>query len=97
MDDTAVATLLKLKKGEDGERVNLKSAYTWMLREMSYKDFSEFARLHFRETRRNYSFSYIYRVDEKHDSPSAREDYLKYLLYKLIQNLSTPNIALEMI
>jgi len=88
------ALLNELLKGETGERANLKRAYKWVLNEMSYEDFSAFAKLEFVNTNPPYPFNYQYRVEKEHDSPSAREDYLKYLMYKLIQNLDTKGVKL---
>ena len=88
------AVLQELLKGEDGERVNLKRAYKWVLNEMNYEDFRAFATLHFADTRSGYNFNYRYMVNEERDTPSAREDYLKYLMYKLIQNLDTDGVKL---
>lgn len=88
------ALLNELLKGETGERVNLKRAYKWVLNEMNYEDFRAFAKLEFVNTNPEYPFNYQYRVDEEHDSPTAREDYLKYLMYKLIQNLDTDSVKL---
>lgn len=82
----------ELRKGESGERLNLKKSYEWVINEMDYKDFRRLAVLRFRGS---CSFRYKYMVDEEHDSPAAREDYLKYLMYKLIQNLETPSVELE--
>lgn len=82
----------ELRKGESGERLNLKKSYEWIINEMDYKDFRRLAVLRFRGS---YSFRYKYMVDEEHDTPEAREDYLKYLMYKLVQNLETPSVELE--
>jgi len=89
------ATLAELLKGEEGERVNLKRAYKWVLNEMEYEDFEAFAQLSFYDMTGMYGFGYKYCVNKEHDSPSAREDYLKYLLYKLIQNIDTPHVKLS--
>lgn len=87
-------SIMELHRGEEGERFNLEKTYEWILDEMSYKDFRAFATLHFVDTIRGYSFSYKYMVDEEHDTPSAREDYLKYMMYKLVQNIETPSVKL---
>ena len=90
-----MSDVLKLMKGEKGERVNLKAAYKWLVNEMDYKDFRAFATLRFVDTRAGYDFKYRYMVDEERDTPEAREDYLKYFMYKLIQNIETPSVELE--
>ena len=87
-------SIMELYEGEEGERFNLKRSYKWILNEMSYKDFRAFATLHFVDTRGGYSFDYKYMVEEEHDTPSAREDYLKYMMYKLVQNIETPSVKL---
>lgn len=84
--------IFKLHEGEDGERLNLKRTYDWILNEMSYEDFRRLAVLRFRGP---YSFRYAYMVSKEKDTPKAREDYLKYLMYKLVQNLETPSVELE--
>lgn len=84
----------KLLKGETGERANLKAVYKWVLKEMSYEDFSNFAKLKFYSHNGGYSFGYEYMVDKKHDSKEAREEYIKYLAYKLIQNIATDGVEL---
>lgn len=88
------ALLNELLKGETGERVNLKRAYKWVLNEMSYENFSAFAKLEFVSEKPFYSFNYRYCIAKENDSPKAREDYLKYLMYKLIQNLDTKGVKL---
>lgn len=82
----------ELRKGEEGERLNLKKTYEWIINEMDYKDFRRLAVLRFMGS---YPFRYKYMVDEEHDTPETREDYLKYLMYKLVQNLETPSVELE--
>lgn len=81
-----------LHEGENGERLNLKKTFDWILNEMSYEDFRRLAVLRFRGP---YPFRYKYMVRKEKDTPEAREDYLKYLMYKLIQNLETPSVELE--
>ncbi len=88
-------SIMKLHEGEEGERFNLKRSYEWILNEMSYKDFRAFATLRFVDTGDGYNFSYKYMVTEEHDTPSAREDYLKYMMYKLVQNIETPAVELQ--
>lgn len=90
--------LMKLKGKETGERLDLKQTYKWILNEMSYENFRALTELRFGYYRPNhtkYEFSYKYMTDEKHDSPKARRDYLKYYFYKLIQNLATEGIELR--
>ena len=84
----------ELLKGETGERANLRAVYKWILEEMSYEDFSKLAKLNFYEHNCGYPFSYQYMVDKKHDSKKAREEYIKYLAYKLIQNIATDGVGL---
>lgn len=85
----------KLIKGEKGERANLKAGYNWIISKMSYSDFCKFARLDFLDERRGHSFSYEYMIAEEHDTKKTREEYLKYLVYKLVQNIMTENIKLQ--
>lgn len=84
--------IFELHEGEDGERLNLKKTYEWIINEMDYKDFKRLAVLRFRGS---YPFKYKYMRTEEKDTPEAREDYLKYLMYKLVQNLETPSVELE--
>lgn len=84
----------KLLKGETGERANLKATYKWILTEMSYENFSKLAKLNFYDHNSGYPFGYNYRVDKKHDSKKGREEYMKYLAYKLSQNLDTEGVEL---
>lgn len=84
----------ELLKGETGERANLKAVYKWILEEMSYEDFSKMAKLTFYDHNGGYPFEYKYMVDKKHDSKKGREEYIKYLAYKLIQNLDTDGVDL---
>lgn len=83
-----------LLKGETGERANLKAVYKWILEEMSYEDFSKLAKLNFYEHNGGYPFNYKYMVNKKADSKKAREEYIKYLAYKLIQNIATDYVEL---
>lgn len=90
--------LMKLKGKETGERLDLKQTYEWILNEMSYEDFRKLAELRFKDCQpchTEYEFSYRYMTDEKHDSKKTREEYLKYLAYKLIQNLATEGVELR--
>lgn len=90
--------LAKLKGKEEGERLDIKQAYKWVLNDMEYKDFRALTELRFKDCSPNhteYEFSYKYMTDEEHDSPKARQDYLKYFFYKLIQNIYTEGIDLR--
>lgn len=84
----------ELLKGETGERANLKATYKWILEEMDYEDFRRLARLTFFDYNGGYPFEYKYMVDKKHDSKKGREEYMKYLAYKLLQNLDTEGVQL---
>lgn len=84
----------ELLKGETGERANLEAVYKWILWEMSYEDFSKLAKLTFYDHNGGYPFEYKYMVDKKHDSKNSREECIKYLAYKLIQNIATEGVEL---
>lgn len=84
----------ELLKGEIGERANLKATYNWILEEMSYDDFSKLVRLTFYDYNGGYPFDYTYGVNKKRDNKKAREEYIKYLAYKLLQNLDTDGVEL---
>lgn len=84
----------ELLKGGTGERANFKAVYKWILEEMSYEDFFKLAKLNFYEHNGGYPFEYKYMVDKKRDSKKAREEYIKYLAYKLLQNLDTDGVEL---
>lgn len=84
----------ELLKGEIGERANLKATYKWILTEMDYEDFKRLAKLTFYDHNGGYPFEYKYMVDKKHDSKKGREEYMKYLAYKLLQNLDTEGVEL---
>ena len=84
----------ELHKGEIGERFNLKRTYKWILNEMDYEDFKVFAKLQFVNTNPPYPFEYSYRISKEADSSKAREEFIKYLMYKLIQNLDTEGVKL---
>lgn len=86
--------LSELKSGEKGERLNLKGAWQWILNEMEYEDFKAFAKIEFIKMSPGYTFSYRYMVSKETDSPKAREEYIKYLMYKLVQNLDTDGVRL---
>lgn len=88
--------ITKLKGKEMGERLDLKLTYKWILNEMSYEDFCKLFVLRFEKKRYDkveYCFEYSY-ITEK-DSKEARENFLKYLAYKLIQNLATNGVELK--
>lgn len=84
----------ELLKGETGERANLKATYKWILEEMDYEDFRKLARLNFHNNRAGYPFVYTYMIDKERDNKKTREEYLKYLAYKLIQNIATDGVEL---
>lgn len=83
-----------LLKGETGERANLKATYKWILEEMGYEDFCKLAKLNFHDNKAGYPFSYQYMIDKERDNKKAREEYLKYLAYKLVQNIATDGVEL---
>ena len=87
----------KLRGKEDGERVDIKQAYKWVLEDMDYDDFRKLTTLCFSNRRAGgvYNFRYLYMREKKHDSKKARQDYLKYYFYKLIQNIYTEGIDLQ--
>ena len=88
--------ITKLKGKEMGERLDLKLTYKWILNEMSYEDFCKLFVLRFENKRYDkveYCFEYSY-ITER-DSKEARENFLKYLAYKLIQNLATNGVELK--
>lgn len=89
-------TIAKLKNKEEGERLDIKRTYKWVLEEMEYEDFRKLAKLRFMNYRVHipYDFEYNYLVEKKDDSRKSREDYLKYLAYKLVQNLATEDVEL---
>lgn len=89
--------LMKLKGNEEGERLDIKQAYKWVLEDMDYEDFRKLTTLCFSNKRagETYDFSYRYMCEKKHDSKKTREDYLKYYFYKLIQNIYTEGIDLQ--
>lgn len=88
--------MVELKGKEEGERLDLKLTYKWILNEMSYEDFCKLFVLRFENKRYDkveYTFEYSYRPEM--DSKEARENFLKYLAYKLIQNLATNGVELK--
>lgn len=96
MDEELMKKMVELKGKEEGERLNLKLTYKWILNEMSYEDFCKLFVLRFenkRYDRVKYCFEYSYRPEK--DSKEARENFLKYLAYKLIQNLATNGVELK--
>ena len=88
--------ITKLKGKEMGERLDLKLTYKWILNEMSYEDFCKLFVLRFEKKRYDkveYCFEYSYITEN--DSKEARENFLKYLAYKLIQILATNGVELK--
>lgn len=90
-----IQEIQKLTKGEIAERANLKASYKWLVTKMSYKDFCKFTALSFCDQDRGYYFHYEYMVSEERDCKKTREDYLKYYMYKLVQNLMTDGVELS--
>ena len=87
-----------LKHNESGEAFDLKRFHKWVLYSMSYEDFVKFVKIIFVNKIPNttiYEFTYEYRIEPERDTPRAREDFLKFLAYKLYQNLSTEGIELK--
>ncbi len=85
---------MKLKHKETGEHLDIERTFEWMLKEMPREDFEKIARLGFRvKGPDGYNFCYQYRPGGK-DTPEARLDFIKYLLYKLVQNLSDERVEL---
>lgn len=86
-----------LKNNEEGEKFDLKRFHKWVINSMPYDDFCKFAKLRFMNNRveSSYLFEYNYLVEPKNDTPKAREEYLKYLAYKMYQNLATEGIILQ--
>lgn len=82
--------IMELKNGKDGERLDIKKTFKWIMEDMSYDDFEKLARLTFQST--TGPFTYRYRINEKADSPATRKDYVEYLCYKLVQNLEDPHV-----
>ena len=65
---------------------------------MPYEDFVKIVKIIFVNKIPNttiYEFTYEYRVQPEKDTPKAREDFLKYLAYKVYQNLLTEGIELK--
>ena len=96
MNEEQMEKITKLKGKEMGERLDLKLTYKWILNEMSYEDFCKLFVLRFENKRYDkveYCFEYSYRPEK--DSKEARENFLKYLAYKLIQNLATNGVELK--
>lgn len=85
-------TISELMKGETGERANLKKGLKWVLNEMEYEDFKKVFVLNFHTI--NYPFQYNYHITKEDDTPKAREEYLKYLMYKLVQNIMDDGVSL---
>ena len=96
MNEELMNKMVELKGEEMGERLDLKLTYKWILNEMSYEDFCKLFVLRFENKRYDkveYTFEYSYRPGK--DSKEARENFLKYLAYKLIQNLATNGVELK--
>ena len=96
MNEEQMEKMVELKGKEMGERLDLKLTYKWILNDMSYEDFCKLFVLRFENKRYDkveYCFEYSY-IPEK-DSAEARENFLKYLAYKLIQNLATNGVELK--
>ena len=87
--------LLKLKGDELGERLDINLSINWILEKMKYEDFVNFTRLNFWCKSVGYSFNYEYKIPKEEDNKKFREDYLKYMFYKLIQNLTDPNVEMD--
>lgn len=85
-------TLTELKADETGERLNLEASLKWILNEMKYEDFVKLTKLDFCTL--SYPFHYEYHIMKEYDTPKSREEYLKYYMYKLYQNLETPDVEL---
>lgn len=88
---------LRLKGRETGEAFNIKASFKWILHTMPYDDFVKFAKLTFIDKmpgHTEYKFTYSYLVTPEWDTPAARENYIKYLFFKLYQNLTTDGIEL---
>ncbi len=86
-----------LKGKETGEALDLKKTFKWILTTMPYDDFKKLAKLSFTNKRVDapYDFRYIYDKSPEKDTPRAREDYLKYLAFKLYQNLTCDGVELK--
>lgn len=86
-----------LKGKETGEAFDLKRFSKWIINSMPYDEFRKFAKLSFINKRVDdtYDFDYIYHVIPANDTPRTRENYLKYLAYKLYQNLCTDGVELK--
>lgn len=96
MNEELMKKMVELKGKEEGERLNLELTYKWILNKMSYYDFCKLFVLRFENKRYDkveYCFEYSYRPEK--DSKEARENFLKYLAYKLIQNLATNGVELK--
>lgn len=96
MNEELMKKMVELKGKEMGERLDLRLTYKWILNEMSYYDFCKLFVLRFENKRYDkveYTFGYNYRSEK--DSKEARENFLKYLAYKLIQNLATNGVELK--
>ena len=81
----------KLKGKETGERLNLKAGFKWICNNLEYKDFVKIFKLTGYDFKGD-PFTYVYAQSPETDTPKNREDYIKYLMYKLYQNSNTPNV-----
>lgn len=83
--DITINELEKLKGKETGERLDLKAGFKWICNNLSYKEFVNTFKLVGFDPRGNL-FTYIYMQSPDTDTPKNREEYIKYLMYKLFQN-----------
>lgn len=88
-----------LKGKETGEALDLKKTLKWITIAMPYDDFKKLAKLSFINKRVDgdviYEFEYSYHTPPERDTPRKRENYLKFLAFKLYQNLTTEGIELN--
>lgn len=84
----------ELLRHDKCERAYLDEVYKWILKELDYESFTKLAQLRCVDEN-GQPFTYFYRVRAERDTPKAREDYLEYLAYKLLQNVSTPGVRLR--
>lgn len=88
---------MHLKNKKTGEAFDLKRARKWLVNSLPYPDFVKLTTVKFINNRvaKPYTFSYIYNISAKDDTPARREKYLEYLYYKIYQNLATEGIELD--
>ena len=84
-----------LKGKETGEAFDLKRFSKWVLNSMPYDEFRKLMKLSFINNMVDVPYDFTYEYLPKYDTPKARENYLKYLAYKLYQNLCTEGIELK--